>query len=54
MEGVMETVAALLTSMSHSTLQGVFGVAGILAFLGFIVGTALYRIKEQMDQENHS
>ena len=49
----METLAALLSSMSHSTLSGFFGVAGILVFLGCIVGAAVYRIKEQMEQDEH-
>ena len=49
----METVAALLKSMSHSSLPGFFGVAGIAVFLGCILAAAIYRIKEQMDQDEH-
>lgn len=49
----METVAALISSMSHSTIQGLLGVTGIVVFLGIIVVTAAFRIKEQMDQDEH-
>ncbi len=49
----METVAALVCSMSHSSLQGFIGVAGILGFLGCILAAAIFRIKEQMDQDGH-
>ncbi len=52
-ETIMETLAVLLSGMSHSTIQGFLGVTGIVVFLGIIVVTAAYRIKEQMDQDGH-
>ena len=49
----METLIDLISGMSHSTIQGFVGVTGIVVFFGIIVLTAVYRIKEQMDQDEH-
>ena len=49
----MYTLWELLQNMSHSTLEGFFGVGGIFVFFIAIVCAAAYRIKEQMDEEEH-
>ncbi len=47
----MHTLIELLKNMSHSTIQGFFGVLGILTFLGTMVGSGIYRVKQQLEKE---
>jgi hypothetical protein len=49
----MHIIAELIKDMSHSSLEAVFGVAGIFAFLGAIVASALYRIREIQKSDHH-
>jgi hypothetical protein len=49
----MYTIWELLQNMSQSTLEGFFGVGGIFIFFIAIVIAASYRIKEQMEEEEH-
>jgi hypothetical protein len=49
----MHTIAELIKDMSHSSLEGVFGVAGVIVFLCAIVAAAFYRIREIQKSEHH-
>jgi hypothetical protein len=49
----MHTIAELIKDMSHSSLAGIFGVTAIFIFLGAIVASALYRIREIQKSEHH-
>jgi len=48
----MHTLIELLENMSHSTIQGFFGVLGIIIFLITMVGSGIYRVKQQLEKEN--
>jgi hypothetical protein len=43
----------LFGNMMHSTVQGFIGVIGIFTYLGAIVISALYRIKQGMNEHHH-
>ena len=49
----MYTIWELLQNMSQSTVEGFFGVGGIIIFFLAIVISAGYRIKEQMEEDHH-
>ncbi len=49
----MQTLLELLQNMSHSTLSGMIGVSGIVLFFLALVGAAVYRIREQQEQDDH-
>ncbi len=51
----MHTLLELIHNMSHSTIQGFFGVVGILTFLALMVGSGIYRVKQELkkEQEHH-
>jgi hypothetical protein len=49
----MHIIIELIKDMSHSSLQGIFGVTGIFAFLCAIVAAALYRIREIQKSDHH-
>ncbi len=42
----MNIFDTLMTNVSHSSAQGVIGVAVIAAYFILIVGVALYRVKQ--------
>ena len=46
-------VGELVGNMLHSTVAGVIGVSGIFIYLAAIVISALYRIKENMQDDHH-
>ncbi len=51
----MHTLLKLLTNMGHSTAQGFIGVCGIVLFLIAMVGSGIYRVKQQLEKEgDHS
>ncbi|MBP9943868.1 MAG: hypothetical protein KBF11_04895 [Desulfomicrobium sp.] len=43
----------LFGNMLHSTVQGFIGVIGIFTYLAAIVVSAMYRIKEGMNEHHH-
>ena len=43
----------LFGNMLHSSIEGFIGVTGIFAYLAAIVISALYRIKEGMNEHHH-
>jgi hypothetical protein len=49
----METVIELLTNMSHSTTEGMFGVGAIFIYFIVIVAVSIYRIKEGQKEGHH-
>ncbi len=50
----MHTLIELLKAMSHSTGEGLIGVSGIIIFLIAMVGSGIYRVKQQLErEENH-
>lgn len=48
----MQTLLELLQNMSHSSISGLIGVSGIFLFLGGIIAAAIYRIREQLHEED--
>lgn len=48
----METLLELIHNMTHSTIQGFFGVVGIFTFLALMVGSGIYRVKQELAKEN--
>lgn len=46
-------LAELFKDMSHSTIQGFFGVSGIFLFMAAIVAAAIYRIEEGKKHSHH-
>ena len=49
----MHTIIELIKDMSHSSMEGIFGVAGIFLYLAAIVAAALYRIREIQKSDHH-
>ncbi|GAB6888138.1 hypothetical protein JCM13304A_16360 [Desulfothermus okinawensis JCM 13304] len=47
----MHTLLELIKNMSHSTIQGFFGVVGIFVFLITMVGSGIYRVKQQLEKD---
>ncbi|MFW5791681.1 MAG: hypothetical protein ACOCVU_03395 [Desulfohalobiaceae bacterium] len=47
----METIAALIRDMMSSTIQGIFGVTGIVLFFLAIVISAIWRISQLMEED---
>jgi len=43
----------LIENASHSTIPGIFGVAGIYTFMAVIVVTALIRISQGLKEDHH-
>lgn len=49
----MTTIAMLLNDMAHSTIAGMFGVAGIGLFFVAIVVSAIWRISQLIEADKH-
>jgi len=49
----MDTLRELITNMSHSSTEGMFGVAGIIIYFFAILTAACYRIKQNLKNEDH-
>jgi F0F1-type ATP synthase epsilon subunit len=49
----MHTLLELVKEMSHCTTEGFFGVLGIFLFLITMIGSGIYRVKQQLKKETH-
>ncbi len=47
----MHTLFEVIKAMSHSTIEGFIGVTGIILFLITMVGSGIYRVKQQLEKE---
>ncbi|MDQ7033208.1 MAG: hypothetical protein Q9M37_10925 [Desulfonauticus sp.] len=47
----MQTLLELLHNMSQSSVQGMFGVAGIFLYFIAIISVSCYRIKQNLEEE---
>lgn len=50
----METLLELIHHMGESSIQGFFGVVGIFIFLFVMVGSGIYRVKQELEKEDNT